>query len=288
MRQPQSSFLYNGGIPRIERELEFAISDELLHVRKIRRYDWRPVLALRRASNAGLRWMRQRRKLKAPIDPREGLASRSVPDRSEAKGVAEEKLKEINAAHDYLAIGPPVEERSLARRGARTGFQKQNRKTTDEPVFCSAGIGERGIPRTKTSSAALSTTDLCQQFSAQNFDRCRGGIAVMVFLWISTGCPCFRQIQRLNVSWEEFKTEVSRDVHANGMRIWGDAKEEPAWLAARKCASAGSAGCAKFRTRASFRSHGYSTECGKFVRASQGCGWGKALHHFRTDADWRF
>jgi curved DNA-binding protein CbpA len=145
------------------------------------------------------------------------------PDRFQTdlklRRVAEEKLKEINAAHDLLISEPPVEEpRRPARKPEPEPIMEPDETLT--PGFVSSESPKeeheevrRILRRYKKRSVS---TILLKVIVAA------AGIAVILLLWFSLDSLLLAN-SRTAGPWAEFKTEVSRDIHANGMRIWGDA-----------------------------------------------------------------
>jgi curved DNA-binding protein CbpA len=133
---------------------------------------------------------------------------------------AEEKLKEINAARDYLTSGAEAEEPRYEAKGP-VPIPKVEEQAADTPVPPEPMDGDpdelkRVLKRYQRRSAS---TVLPRVFFAL------GGIAMLAFLWISMD-PVLSSNPKTQRSWEEFKAETSRDIHANAVRLWGDATED--------------------------------------------------------------
>ena len=144
------------------------------------------------------------------------------PDRFQSdqklRGAAEEKLKEINAAHDHLNSGPTVEK--------PRPFVKEP-EPVSEPDEAPA---HESVP---TEAAGEEIADEVRTVLIRHENRSRprilfklaaavGGVAVLALLWFAM--DFFLSANPTTARpWEEFKAEVSRDVHANGLRLWADA-----------------------------------------------------------------
>ncbi|HMG88038.1 MAG TPA: J domain-containing protein [Terracidiphilus sp.] len=147
------------------------------------------------------------------------------PDRfqndQKLRRAAEEKLKEINAAHDYLASGAAVEVPRFVTE-ERESIPKPEEPAAETFVAPESTDEEEPdeVRRVlKHYQRRSSKTVLPRVFFAA------GGIAVVAFLWISTDLllSANPMTQR---PWEEFKTELSRDVHASVVRLWGNASDD--------------------------------------------------------------
>ncbi|MGA8085834.1 MAG: J domain-containing protein [Terracidiphilus sp.] len=146
------------------------------------------------------------------------------PDRFQSdprlRQAAEEKLKEINAAHDYLAFGAAVEEpRFVAEEREPVPEPEEQPAETfkaREPMDEEPDELKRVLKRTRRRSGKKVLPRVL--FLA-------GGIAAMVFLWISMDFVLSAN-PKTQRSWEEFKTEISRDVHAGIVRLWGNATDD--------------------------------------------------------------
>jgi len=148
------------------------------------------------------------------------------PDRFQTdlklRHAAEEKLKEINAAHDYLASGAAVEEPRFATEERESIPEQEEEEQPAETFVAPEAMDDepdelkRVLKRYRKRSSSKVLPKVL--FLA-------GGIAAMAFLWISMDI-----ILSANATtqrpWEEFKTEISRDVHASIVRMWGSATED--------------------------------------------------------------
>jgi len=145
------------------------------------------------------------------------------PDRFQAdrklRQAAEEKLKEINAAHDYLTSGAADEEPISATKERKPAPEPEeppaetfvaHESTDDEPDELA-----RVLKRHQRHSGV---TVLPRIFFAVV------GIVLIAFLWFSMDfiLSANPKTQR---SWDEFKAETSRDIQANFERLWGDATD---------------------------------------------------------------
>ena len=137
---------------------------------------------------------------------------------------AEEKLKEINAAHDYLTMAPAEEPRFVAEERepvhqTEPEPEQQPAATSyvPEPVVEESDEVKRVLKRYRKRSTT-STVLPRVLFLA-------GGIAGIAFLWISTDF-LLSSNEKTQRPWEEFKIEVSRDIHASIVRMWGNATED--------------------------------------------------------------
>ena len=155
------------------------------------------------------------------------------PDRFQSdpklKRAAEEKLKEINAAHDYLASGAAVEEPRFVAKEREPIPEAEEREPLTEPE-------EQPAETFKAPERMEDEPDELKRVLRRFRRRSRskilpkvlflaGGIAAMAFLWVSMDF-LLSSNQTTQRSWDEFKTELSRDVHAGMVRMWGNATED--------------------------------------------------------------
>jgi hypothetical protein len=147
------------------------------------------------------------------------------PDRFQTdltlRHAAEEKLKEINAAHDYLASGAAVAEpRFVAEEWEPEPeeFEEHAAETLVAPEAMDEEPAElkRVLRRYRKRSSRKVLPKVL--FLA-------GGIAAMAFLWISLDLVLSASATTQR-PWEEFKTEISRDIHASIVRMWGNATDD--------------------------------------------------------------
>ncbi len=143
------------------------------------------------------------------------------PDRFQTdlklRQAAEEKLKEVNAAHDYLALGAAVEEPRFVAEEPEPIRKPEQRPA--ETFKASEPMEEesdelRKVRRRYRSRPSRNILARILLFS--------GGIAAMAFLWVSMDFVLSSNL-RTERPWEEFKTEISRDIHASIVRVWGNA-----------------------------------------------------------------
>jgi curved DNA-binding protein CbpA len=145
------------------------------------------------------------------------------PDRFQTdqklRQAAEEKLKEINAAHDYLTLGPPPEEARFVREESQTSSEPE------EPA------DETAIPPRTQDEDPDEVKRVLRRYQKGTASRmlprlffALGGVAAIAFLWISLDA-LLSSNPKTQRSWEEFKDETSRDIHATAVRVWGDAAD---------------------------------------------------------------
>ena len=145
------------------------------------------------------------------------------PDRFQSdpklRWAAEEKLKEINAAHDYLNSGPQVEMPRLVVQEPEPVPEPEAKP--DDGFFSPEPVGEeseevkRVLKRLKKRSGA-------KIFIRVAFTLC--GVAALALLWISI--DFFLSANQTTARpWEELKAEFSRDMHSTAVRIFGGATE---------------------------------------------------------------
>lgn len=142
------------------------------------------------------------------------------PDRFQSdlklQRAAEEKLKEINAAHDYLNSGPKVETPRPFVREPETGT---DREPEEEPE-------EQFIPADTPGKVPEEVRRLLKRYQNRSDSKmllkvivALGAVAVGALLWVSVDFFLSANPKTAG-PWEEFKAEVSRDIHANGVRLW--------------------------------------------------------------------
>jgi curved DNA-binding protein CbpA len=143
------------------------------------------------------------------------------PDRFQSdpklRRAAEEKLAEINAAHDYLNSEPPVEK---APR-----FVQEPEPVPEPEVKPADGLFSAEAVDEESEEVNRVLKRLKKRSSPKIFIKIAftlGGIAVLALLWISI--DFFLSANQTTARpWEELKAEFSRDLHATGVRIFGDA-----------------------------------------------------------------
>jgi hypothetical protein len=138
---------------------------------------------------------------------------------------AEEKLKEINAAHDYLNSGPPLKKAQpfVAEPEPFPDPEKnwEEESVSPEPVAEEPEDGEseevrRVLKRLKKRSAPKIFIKVAFAL---------GGVAVLALLWVSI--DFFLSANQTTARpWEELKAEFSRDLHASAVRIFGASESE--------------------------------------------------------------
>jgi curved DNA-binding protein CbpA len=152
------------------------------------------------------------------------------PDRFQTdlklRRAAEEKLKEINAAHDYLTSKPSAEKPQSAVHD-RPAVQEP------EPIY---GVEEPPPPAfIPTETSDDEEPEEARRIMKRYMKRSGSKIlvkaivafcfvAVVWLLWFSFYFFLSANPKTAR-AWEEFKAEVSRDIRANGSRLWANATE---------------------------------------------------------------
>jgi curved DNA-binding protein CbpA len=135
------------------------------------------------------------------------------PSDSDLRRTAEEKLKEINAAHDFLVSGPPrpqlprtadQPESSLIPKKSQTPrpFQTDPEAEESDEV--------RKILRRQKKSIVPSIM-LKVGFAI-------GSVALIALIWLSAD-SILASNPKTQRSWEEMKAEVGRELHSNEERL---------------------------------------------------------------------
>jgi hypothetical protein len=155
------------------------------------------------------------------------------PDRFQTdpklRNAAEEKLKEINAAHDYLisnpaAQSPPVEDSRPAPPPPPPTpqdtplYSSSTSQTIEEDISDSESQEIRRILKRQRRQAFSVPRFLLQTGYAL------GAVAVIAILWFGMDA-ILSSNPKTGPGWDQFKAEVSRDMHATGIRLWGDAAQ---------------------------------------------------------------
>lgn len=154
------------------------------------------------------------------------------PDRFQSdpklREAAEEKLKEINAAHDYLATEPasappPSQPRSSAPPPA------------DRPIEQPVEVNE--VHNEELKEAGFESADVRRILKRQRRRRFSslprillqagvvvGAIAMVAFLWLVIDAILMSNPKTAG-PWEQYKAELGRDLHSMGLRMWSDATD---------------------------------------------------------------
>ncbi len=144
------------------------------------------------------------------------------PDRFQSdqklRRAAEEKLKEINAAHDYLNSAPPVE-------------QAPPFVTEPEPVPKPEEAPKQEFVPAEAIDEELAdeVRRVLKRYETRPWSKiffkvaaAVSGVAVLALLWFAMDFFLSANPTTARL-WEEYKAEVSRDLHANGLRLWASA-----------------------------------------------------------------
>lgn len=132
------------------------------------------------------------------------------------KIAADEKLKEINAAHDYLIAEHPTRESFTAAPEPEPTRAKRERPA-DVPDFVSEATGspEPPAPRRYAILAGLLLRALIAA----------GVVAAMALMWLSADSLLLSNPQTAGI-WGEYKGQVSLELHSVWIRMWTEAKEK--------------------------------------------------------------
>ena len=143
------------------------------------------------------------------------------PDRFQSdqklKSAAEDKLKEINAAHDYLNSTPPVEEdRPFVQDPEPAPKPEEALKDEFVPTETTGEELAEEVRRVLKRYENRSRSTILFKVAAG-----LGGVAVLALLWFAM--DFFLSENSISARpWDEFKAEVSREFHANGSRLWAN------------------------------------------------------------------
>lgn len=154
---------------------------------------------------------------------------------------AEEKLKEINAAHEYLAQG------LVAQEAPRKSWQRAPDAPGPQTSFVAADVEEpeAKASKPKPESEPDEVRRILRRQRKVSMPKfllkvgfALGAVATVAILWFVIDA-ILSSNPRTASEWDQFKAQMSRDIHASGLRLWGGAtenlhsqKEEPAPAAA--------------------------------------------------------
>jgi hypothetical protein len=149
------------------------------------------------------------------------------PDRFQSdqklRSAAEEKLKDINAAHDYLKAAPPLEEgRPFGPEPGPVPKPEESPKQGFAPTetVATEAIDEELADEVRRVLKRYETRSWSKGFF--KVAAALGGVAVVSLLWVAI--DFFLSANPTTARpWEEYKAEVSRELHANGLRLWSSA-----------------------------------------------------------------
>ena len=146
------------------------------------------------------------------------------PDRFQSdpklRHAAEEKMKEINAAHDSLTANPATERpRPAVREPEPLDEAEESPSAANTPTEAVDEEEPEEVRRVmKRYRKRSSSKTLVKAAFAVAF------VAVVWLLWFSLDFFLSANAKTAG-PWDEFKAEVSRDIHANGLRLWANATE---------------------------------------------------------------
>lgn len=136
---------------------------------------------------------------------------------------AEEKLKEINAAHDYLVADPQMPQ--LATAPSKTQFVVTAQESLE--VTAPEDSSDSGMPEDEPEEVrrifrrqrrgTLPRLLLKAAFVV-------GTIAVAALIWLGADA-ILSSNQSTARAWDEYKTSLSRALHASAVRIWPGASD---------------------------------------------------------------
>jgi len=125
---------------------------------------------------------------------------------------AEEKLKEINAAHDYLVLEPAAKAPNPAKPAPESEgppAAPSESYQTDQP-----SEPPDDVPRDRYRGPSVLKMFL-------KLGLALGVLAVAALLWFSLDGFLSAEPRTARV-WDEYKIELKRDVEANGKRLWAN------------------------------------------------------------------
>lgn len=131
------------------------------------------------------------------------------------KIAADEKLKEINAAHEFLIAEPSTSESFTS--GAEPEPQRTKR---ERPVVVPDFVPETATipdPPSRRSYAFFAKVLLRVLIAG-------GVVAAMALMWLSADSLLSANSQTAGI-WSGYKAEVSHELHAIGIRLWTETKE---------------------------------------------------------------
>lgn len=142
---------------------------------------------------------------------------------------AEEKLKEINSAHEYLvspeAFRPQaqatrrrpeqVEEHVFEAASFQSSSAEDDNWPEAEPGLKTPEI-RRALRRQRQGKSSLSKHLMQTAFTF-------GSIAMLAILWLAVDALMMSNPKTAG-RWEQQKAEVVRDLQASGLKLWGNAK----------------------------------------------------------------
>ena len=153
------------------------------------------------------------------------------PDRFQSdpklRSAAEEKLKEINAAHDYLNSGPTIERpRSSVREAEPVAepepeVERKDEYVPPEPMEEEPEEVRRVLKRYKRRSGS----GVVSRMIVFRLIVAAGGLVALALLWVASD-SFLSENQTTARPWGELKAEISRNFHATGLRLWSDVADK--------------------------------------------------------------
>lgn len=157
------------------------------------------------------------------------------PDRFQTdpklKDSAEEKLKEINSAHEFLLTGEGVRPQGKSKPSPPPEVLE---KTEAEPLLSSA---DEKVQEADESGAGLETPEIRRILKRQRrrskmmlpkfllqLGFLFGAVATIAVLWLVVDAVLSSN-SRTAGPWEQYKAELARDLHASELRLWSNATE---------------------------------------------------------------
>jgi hypothetical protein len=137
------------------------------------------------------------------------------PTDPKLRQAAEEKLKEINAAHDFLLSSPPVETTAPPKSHTTPPSSRPFQPESDDEESLEVEKILRSQKKSVVPSILL------------RVGLALGVCAFFAFLWLTMD-SIFSSNPRTQRAWEEMKAEVSRELIASGLRLMPDShKSQP-------------------------------------------------------------
>jgi curved DNA-binding protein CbpA len=155
------------------------------------------------------------------------------PDRFQTdpklRASAEEKLKEINAAHEYLLSNPAAQSPPVENSRATPPTPPRETSVEDPSAVSQTDEEDTEIP--DSESAEIRRILKRQRRNAFSVPKillqtgyALGAVAMVAILWFVMDA-ILSSNPRTAAGWDQYKAEISRDMHASGLRLWSNATE---------------------------------------------------------------
>lgn len=140
---------------------------------------------------------------------------------------AEDKIREIKAAHEYLTSG------AVAQEAPRKSWQRGPDAPGPETSFIAAEFEEHQPKASKPEKEPEpeEVRRILRRHRKVSLPKflvklgfTLGAVAVIAILWFIVD-DILSSNPKTSVQWDQYKAEISRDVRASGLRLWGGATE---------------------------------------------------------------